>query len=400
MTSPDLSFASLIIAVLAVMTASYALFLALTRPSYPGWRAWAASILLGSIGFAVVSVRSPSTLLFSVLVGNGLVALSGVLAVTAYRRFIGVRRTIERAWMCAVPPLLLSLAWLTIVTPAARVRVVLMGVYSVSVALALIVLCLRGAARQQGWRSGYLLNVLVFAAYLALLAPRTFEALGTPSALLNALTFSPLAVALYVMAPLVATTGGTFALLLLHDDRRRMEVAALHAHLGALSETDGLTGLVNRRGLEARFRVEVTHADSRPLSFALVDIDHFKRINDEHGHLVGDRCLKRLTDALRRASRSSDCLARYGGEEFVLLLPGANVTQARATLRRVQDMLRLESHPIPSFTISAGVAACRTDDAFSTAFDRADRLLYSAKRAGRDRVHGSDDAFSNPSTVD
>ncbi len=149
--------------------------------------------------------------------------------------------------------------------------------------------------------------------------------------------------------------------------------------------TDPLTGAANRRSGEARLAELAQHSDR--YSLAMVDIDHFKKVNDTHGHEVGDRALKLLVSVIGECIRREDMLCRYGGEEFLLLLPGLDNDAAVATLQRVRAELghACSQAGLPVFTISAGVA-CGPNANPIQQMRAADAALYRAKEAGRDRV--------------
>jgi diguanylate cyclase (GGDEF)-like protein len=154
----------------------------------------------------------------------------------------------------------------------------------------------------------------------------------------------------------------------------------------AHSTLDQLTGLLNRRALEPRFAEIAQQAalSHQPVSVVLGDIDHFKRVNDEHGHAVGDDVLREVAAALRGSLRSFELLYRYGGEEFLLLLPGADEDAAAriaATLRAAVAALYPAGLEV---TCSFGVATATTD--FDGLLPSADAALYAAKRNGRNRV--------------
>ncbi len=150
--------------------------------------------------------------------------------------------------------------------------------------------------------------------------------------------------------------------------------------------TDPLTGLSNRRVLEVRLNQLI----ERRAAFALImaDIDHFKKINDTHGHEVGDRALKAFSAALRQSIRGEDLACRIGGEEFVLLLPGFDIFNAAQIMQRIRSELpRLTQRGgLPSFTVSAGVVDQRLAQSGEDLLRLADQLLYRAKSEGRDRV--------------
>ncbi len=158
------------------------------------------------------------------------------------------------------------------------------------------------------------------------------------------------------------------------------------------ASTDALTGVANRLGFEVFHAHEFARWQryGGDLSLIMGDIDHFKLINDEHGHLAGDRVLRTVADQLRSQLRQSDLIARYGGEEFVVLLPNTGLDQASGVahkLRRHLESCRFHSREqIVPVTLSLGVATYRTGDSKDAALERADRALYLAKRLGRNRV--------------
>ncbi|MFT3915007.1 MAG: sensor domain-containing diguanylate cyclase [Anaeromyxobacteraceae bacterium] len=167
--------------------------------------------------------------------------------------------------------------------------------------------------------------------------------------------------------------------------------------LRELATTDPLTGALNRRQLYELAEEEVRRAERywRPLCFAMLDLDHFKLVNDRFGHAVGDDALKAVAGAIRRSLRATDRLARHGGEEFVVMLPETPLATARGALERIRasvEGLRFEARGEPvRITVSAGVVAWRSGESVDAVLDRADAALYEAKRTGRNRVVASGD---------
>jgi len=159
-----------------------------------------------------------------------------------------------------------------------------------------------------------------------------------------------------------------------------------------MAKIDGLTGIYNRRYLDSRLTEEIERSrrHGNPLSILLLDIDHFKKINDTHGHLCGDYALRKISELLQELVRTSDILGRYGGEEFLCILPETPHEQAVVLAERCREQiatkpLACEDHQA-RITISIGVTGQHRDDTLDSIIKRADDALYQAKREGRNRV--------------
>jgi diguanylate cyclase (GGDEF)-like protein len=152
--------------------------------------------------------------------------------------------------------------------------------------------------------------------------------------------------------------------------------------------TDQLTGLMNRRGMESALGREAARARraGSPMSVLLCDIDHFKRINDTHGHAAGDSVLRQVGRCLAGAVRASDVVARWGGEEFLILLPDTALEGARTCAEHVRQMVELTIAVPTAATISIGSAEIERGELAHAAVGRADARLYDAKASGRNRV--------------
>lgn len=176
------------------------------------------------------------------------------------------------------------------------------------------------------------------------------------------------------------------------------ELRALQRDLSVAQESaerDPLTGLLNRRALEQALKraVETARKADAALSVAFCDIDHFKRLNDVHGHAVGDRVLRLVGDCLSEDADDRTFVGRQGGEEFVVLFEGLPVIEAAARIDAIRDALskrtlrsRSDGMPIGRVSFSAGVAALNGDESDEDLLNRADRALYRAKEGGRNQV--------------
>jgi diguanylate cyclase (GGDEF)-like protein len=168
-----------------------------------------------------------------------------------------------------------------------------------------------------------------------------------------------------------------------------LDSARQHELLRHQAETDHLTGLLNRRGFHEQLdgMLHEARRSSRPVGLVLLDIDHFKRVNDEHGHDTGDRALVLVADALRESVRERDVVARLGGEEFALVLPGSGPDASFVIAERAREQVALQARVGTRLTLSAGLASFPDDCGDAKALMRcADSALYAAKRAGRDRA--------------
>lgn len=161
------------------------------------------------------------------------------------------------------------------------------------------------------------------------------------------------------------------------------------------ANTDTLTGLPNRRALDEFLRTSQAAAmeTGEPLSILLIDIDRFKKFNDNYGHGVGDQVLRLMAKALRDGVREKDLPARYGGEELIAVLPGAELATCEAIAQRIRRSVaecqitrRSTGDLLPGITVSVGVAQFRPGESMTQFLERCDGALYLAKRTGRNRV--------------
>ncbi len=180
------------------------------------------------------------------------------------------------------------------------------------------------------------------------------------------------------------------------DSRTRREELTertrLEERLNDLASYDPLTGALNRRALMERVESELERCsrDGAPFSLAIVDLDHFKNVNDTWGHAAGDEVLKALAEACRRALRPADVFGRFGGEEFIALLPAADADEAADIAERLRRLTEESAIATPEgvirVTLSAGHTTALPGDSPDDLLRRADSALYESKRSGRNRV--------------
>ena len=170
--------------------------------------------------------------------------------------------------------------------------------------------------------------------------------------------------------------------------RIREQLEEANRKLHSLALTDALTGLWNRRAFNTQLETRIVAAQrsGEGMALMLIDADHFKSINDRHGHTYGDSVLRNFAVVLNRVKRAEDIACRFGGEEFAVLMPVIDIQAAQTLAKRIMDSLRLfpwENEPV---TVSIGLAMCSETCTSEDLIQAADSALYRAKREGRNRV--------------
>ena len=214
---------------------------------------------------------------------------------------------------------------------------------------------------------------------------------------MNEPRFLPALEAAHAAMIILVLLGSTFVAVRMQQIKHRL-VQQKHAltkaleHISHLAQHDELTGLANRRHMLERMEAERlrSHRTGRPLLLALLDLDHFKNVNDTHGHAAGDQVLQAFVGSVQAMVRGTDVLARWGGEEFVLMLPETDVAGAEELLEHLRHAVQALEVPVDGqtlrITVSIGLAAGRPGETVAQTLDRADQAVYQAKAWGRNRV--------------
>lgn len=194
------------------------------------------------------------------------------------------------------------------------------------------------------------------------------------------------------MMPAMSVLAARFSKLRERLRRQKADLAHAVARIQELATRDELTGLVNRRHIQELMEQEHRRCvrSGHTFCLAVVDVDHFKEVNDRHGHAGGDEVLRTLAREMQAALRMSDVLARWGGEEFVMMLSDSRAALARGGAERVRERVmglrfQLDGGPL-AITVSVGLAEHHAGETVSQTLERADRALYEAKAQGRNRV--------------
>jgi diguanylate cyclase (GGDEF)-like protein/PAS domain S-box-containing protein len=177
-------------------------------------------------------------------------------------------------------------------------------------------------------------------------------------------------------------------------EKSRDEIQLQNQELELLAKKDPLTGLANRRSFMEWFEMQFSHAQTEGLDLQCImaDIDHFKQVNDTHGHAAGDEVIQRVSELLSSAVRNSDAVCRYGGEEFCIVLPGASKQTACDVANRLCQNAHSPGFARVPISVSFGTASIRSgSETIAVLLDQADKALYASKEAGRDRVTSWED---------
>ena len=197
---------------------------------------------------------------------------------------------------------------------------------------------------------------------------------------------------LAIVVPAVSILSGRLSRIRRRLGEQKQDLTAALEQIQLMAAHDDLTGLLNRRHMQVLLEQETQRSlrSGQGFCLALLDIDHFKRVNDRYGHAAGDAVLRAFSDAAQAVLRRSDVLARWGGEEFVLMQSETSISLATATMERLREQVaKLEpafGEGILQISFSAGLTEHRSGECVTETLERADRLLYDAKAQGRNRV--------------
>ena len=338
---------------------------------------WVRGLLLQPAAFLMFALRGHIPDVFSIVAANTLLMAAFAHQMHALREFNGCadRRGVLAVLVATTlgGTAILTYAWPTL------------GGRTVLVSLVIIALAVLGVLGIYGARGKRNRPEHLIALFLGVgVAIMTVRIVSQPtSSAISIISYSPLQGVVFTYAALLPVIT-TAAFMLMCGER-------LNADLSRLATLDPLTGVYNRRTMTdlATHAVADARRHGRPLSLLALDVDHFKRINDEFGHEAGDLALCALVDLLRRELRASDIISRIGGEEFVVILPdtteAAAGTLAERIRARVSDSgFNVAGWPAP-LRVSIGVGALDAGD-FDALRRATDRALYTAKRTGRNRV--------------
>lgn len=346
-----------------------------------GMGLWAAAMMLETLTWMLVAARGAVPDAFSLVAANGLKAGAHALVLAAICEF--QRRAVPR-WQYYVP-VVLAMLMAAALADDIRGRFVWGGlIFGFQVLLIARVLLTHAETRAgRAWRllAGGLVAILFVLALRALAALFSADEFAQPQ---NAVMPHPVQIVSYVaiMATVLLGSIGFVLMVKERTDREIMELAM----------TDSLTGVPNRRALMEMAEHVLARRDGQPIAMLMIDVDRFKGINDNLGHLAGDAVLRQVSRLLAGRLRSGDMLGRYGGEEFCVIAPDTDAEGALTLAESLREVVAFRPLPIERetlpLTVSVGVALCPAGSVreLKDMLAEADAALYAAKEGGRDRV--------------
>ncbi|HMO45500.1 MAG TPA: GGDEF domain-containing protein [Rubrivivax sp.] len=390
MFGPKLDSLTLLLSIsaLAFVMAAIASSAAKTIPAYrPALRAWCLSMSSAGIGFFLFHMRGHAPWFLTFAVGNALVMLTAAYGLSAHCRLLEVR--LPRP--VAVLPSAVGL--MVVATAYASDSLHATAVAAVSLAMASYFGTTAFLLARVGRERPRLLTVVSAVVMVSLSAALVFRAFvsafGDPASIAPTATATP-QVSLFLLGIVYVLTTSLWIFDTVHDRLQRATVEA--------ARRDGLTGLYTRTAFFELASNVVRQQAGTTCAVVMLDIDHFKSINDAMGHAAGDAALAHAARLVAGAVRLSDVVGRYGGEEFSLLLPNCSALQAAELARRLvadaaAQMVRCKDGKVIRYTLSAGYAATGVPAAvndplaiLSALLEGADQALYRAKREGRNRA--------------
>jgi diguanylate cyclase len=379
------SFSQTLLVCTAMLVASASALSAfdLTQRTYPGFRWWAVALWLNAGAVALIATLD---------IGYARLPLAQLLYLPwPLLCVLGLRRFNARMRLPGSARIDLTLLGLLLAAAGLAV------VWQDDAMLASRVPLLAGAA------------ALLYAATITWLAPWQRDAIGMRvlGALWLVAALLPLAAMPRLQAPLftaplqttlvaLGSLVSTFVMMALSSQRTERELRHSHRKLRVLANIDMLTQVPNRRRFEELARRALQADTPGSAALLLVDIDHFKQINDSLGHAAGDRALKLVSRCTLELLRSNDVAGRHGGDEFVLLLRRSSTQDAMLVAERLVARLQTQAHlySLPPLSLSFGIVQMRDGESIDDTLQRADQALYEAKRLGRSRAVASDECDS------
>jgi len=350
----------------------------------PGLRLWAQALFCATVFCINLLLRDHVPLPLSVVLAQSSIALTAYLCLLGAREYMGKAPLGHGVAALALGLLLATALFFTLVKPNVQVRIVLTGLVPGVIFIAAAHTLARGGFRKVPARYLFAATVGVHGAFL-LVRPLLFK-LAAPAE--GAQPEAGIVAALSQFVVLEST----LAVVLVAFGALMLTNEFITNELRHLAEVDPLTNVFNRRAFLTLLDKAISNAQrtQTTLPVLVMDLDHFKKVNDSWGHRAGDDVLRHFVMLAQRCLRKEDVMGRLGGEEFAIFLPNAGAGGAIAVAERLRAMV--EAHPVVTeqrsiaLTVSVGVTLCAGSESAGTALQRADEAMYLAKERGRNRV--------------
>ncbi len=336
---------------------------------------WAIGLALHTLAYILLFLRGHLSPFIYVLMANGVLSASYSSFCAAIGEFL--HRRLSKVLLVG-PTVALVISFYFLMDDL-NARIIISGlIFSGHCFLALTIL-LRCKEAIVG-RGKYLLTAGLMLT-IGVLLIRIVNVAINPNAVSEMFSQTPMQIMTFIAAFL--------SLILMSNGFVLMSKERADEHIMQMARTDQLTGVWNRFRLEEDVPQEIARLKryGQPASLIVLDLDHFKQVNDQYGHVVGDLVLKEFCSVVQSCIRTTDILARWGGEEFVILLPNSGYINATPLAERIR--VAVEKHKFPynlKLTVSIGLTICQPSDSWDSWLNRADQALYRAKSEGRNRV--------------
>ena len=360
----------------------------LTRKTYPGFGLWTAGTTTYTFGFLFIALRNIIPNIFSIVLANVLLSSAALCFWEGTRCFHG--KEVRKIFIILlIAGYTVFQSYFTFVHNDIGVRIITYSLLTAVIYGAIALELFRNVPtvlRFSSWFTGSLFALygifMVFRGLLTELLPPLHDLLE-PN-MLQAMTF---------LLAIFFGIAWTFGFVMLNSERLEADLRRAQDKLQKMATTDFLTGIANSRHFSETGAHEVQRARryKRPLALLMIDLDHFKKLNDKYGHAIGDKILVAFAGICKKCLRKADIFGRLGGEEFAILLPETDINGGSKFAERLRvivekSKIKVESKPF-HITVSIGVTELQPDDdQIDAALRRADDTMYEAKKRGRNQV--------------